>query len=183
VNALASITALTGLVAVLVACSEGNQPASSSSHPSTSTTGGAQPIRSASGTQPPGPTGDVDPNGRSRILVTIGDEQFEMTLDGSAAARDLIDQLPVTLRMHDHGAVEKTGLLPEPLSVKGQPSGADPEVADIGYYAPGNDLVFYYGDQSYFPGIVVLGRMDERAAERLASMDGSITATVALPPS
>ena len=65
-----------------------------------------------------------------------------------------------------------------PLSLEGQPEGADPEVGDLGYYAPGNDLVLYYGDQSYFPGIVVLGRLDGDAAERIAALDGAVTATV-----
>ena len=37
-------------------------------------------------------------------------------------------------------------------------------MGDLGYYAPGNDLVLYYGDQSYFPGIVILGRLDGDAA-------------------
>ena len=80
--------------------------------------------------------------------------------------------------MIDHGGVEKTGPLPAPLSLKGQPEGADPDVGDLGYYAPGNDLVLYYGDQSYFPGIVILGRLDGDAAEKIAALDGSITATV-----
>ena len=51
-------------------------------------------------------------------------------------------------------------------------------VGDLGYYAPGNDLVRYYGDQSYHPGIVVLGHLDGDAAGRLAGRDGAITATV-----
>ena len=72
--------------------------------------------------------------------------------------------------MVDHGGVEKTGPLPAPLSLQGQPEGADPDVGDVGYYAPGNDLVLYYGDQSYFPGIVVLGRLDADAAEQIAGM-------------
>ena len=80
--------------------------------------------------------------------------------------------------MIDHGGVEKTGPLPAPLSLDGQPEGADPDVGDVGYYAPGNDLVLYYGDQSYFPGIVVLGRMEGGAAERLAALHGPVTATV-----
>lgn len=113
-----------------------------------------------------------------RIEITIGDERFQATLDDSAASRDLVAQLPVTLEMADHGSVEKTGALPSPLSLDGQPAGADPDVGDIGYYAPGNDLVLYYGDQSYYNGIVVLGHMDGDAAERIADMDGSITATV-----
>ena len=51
-------------------------------------------------------------------------------------------------------------------------------MGDLGYYAPGNDLVLYYGDQSYYAGIVILGRLDEAAASRLAAMAGDITATV-----
>jgi hypothetical protein len=112
------------------------------------------------------------------IGIRIGDQRFTATLDDSAAARDLLAQLPLTVDMVDHGGVEKTGPLPEPLSLAGQPEGADPQVGDLGYYAPGNDLVLYYGDQSSFPGIVVLGRLDGNAAERIAALDGAVTATV-----
>lgn len=113
-----------------------------------------------------------------QIQITIGDQQLGATLEDSAAARDLAAQLPVTVDMVDHGGVEKTGPLPSPLSTDGQPEGADPEVGDVGYYAPGNDLVLYYGDQSYFAGIVVLGRLDGDAASRIADLDGPVTATV-----
>lgn len=113
-----------------------------------------------------------------QIQITIGDRQFGATLEDSAAARDLAAQLPVTIDMVDHGGVEKTGRLPSPLSVEGQPEGADPEVGAVGYYAPGNDLVLYYGDQSYFPGIVVLGRLDDDAASRIADLEGSVTVSV-----
>jgi hypothetical protein len=106
---------------------------------------------------------------RMRIQITIAD---------SAAGRGLIAQLPLTIDMTDHGSVEKTGPLPSPLSTAGQPDGADPEVGDVGFYAPGNDLVLYYGDQSYYSGIVVLGRLDGEAAGRIADMDGAVTATI-----
>ena len=113
-----------------------------------------------------------------QINITIGEQRFTATLDVSAAADDLLAQLPVTVEMSDHGGVEKTGRLPGPLSIDGQPEGADPAVGDLGYYAPGNDLVLYYGDQSYFPGIVVLGRLDGDAAERIAQLDGPVTVDV-----
>jgi hypothetical protein len=116
---------------------------------------------------------------RMNIQITIDDHQtFRATLQDSPAARDLVAQLPITVEMTDHGGVEKTGPLPAPLSLEGQPEGADPDVGDLGYYAPGNDLVLYYGDQSYYPGIVVLGRMNGDAAERIADTDGSVTAHV-----
>jgi hypothetical protein len=113
-----------------------------------------------------------------QLDITIGDQRFTATLAPTAAAQDLLAQLPVTIDMVDHGGVEKTGPLAEPLSLEGQPEGADPEVGDLGYYAPGNNLVLYYGDQSYYPGIVVLGRLDGDAADRIAALDGAVSATV-----
>ena len=115
---------------------------------------------------------------RMKIRITIGDQRFQAALSDSAASRDLVAQLPLTIEMVDHGSVEKTGALPSPLSLDGQPDGADPDVGDVGYYAPGNDLVFYYGDQSYYSGIVLLGRLDGDAAARIADLDGSVTATI-----
>ena len=113
-----------------------------------------------------------------RMQITIGEQRFHATLSESPAARDLAAQLPVTVDMVDHGRLEKTGPLPSPLSLQGQPTGADPEVGDLGYYAPGNELVLYYGDQSYFPGIVILGRLDGDAAQRISELDGSVAARV-----
>ncbi len=115
---------------------------------------------------------------RMAIQITIGGQTFAAVLQDSPAADDLIAQLPITVEMTDHGGVEKTGRLPSPLSLDGQPPGADPDVGDVGYYAPGNDLVLYYGDQSYYNGIVVIGRLVGDAAERIATIDGSTTATV-----
>ena len=113
-----------------------------------------------------------------RVTITIGEQRFHAPLSDSAAARDLVAQLPVTVDMTDHGGVEKTGALPSPLSLDGQPEGADPDVGDLGYYAPGNDLVLYYGDQAYYSGIVVLGRLDGTAAQRISAMNGPVTATI-----
>jgi hypothetical protein len=113
-----------------------------------------------------------------QIEIRVGAERFTATVDDTPAGRDLLAQLPQTIAMSDHGGVEKTGPLREPLDLDGQPDGADPDVGDLGYYAPGNDLVLYYGDQSYYTGIVILGRLDETAPSRLAAMDGGITASV-----
>ena len=71
-----------------------------------------------------------------RIDITIEGQRFEATLDDSAASRDLLAQLPQTVKMRDHGGVEKTGPLRSALSLEGQPSGADPSVGDVGYLRP-----------------------------------------------
>ena len=117
------------------------------------------------------------------IQITINDQRFRATLHDSAAARDLVAQLPATIDMRDHGGVEKTGRLKAPLSLDGQPSGADPDIGHVGYYAPGNDFVLYYGDQSYYAGIVILGHLDGDAAERISQIDGNVAVHVTLTES
>lgn len=144
------------------------------------------PPASSATSEPTGPSGatsrtsgsTTEQENRVQIEIVVDDQRFRATLDDSAATRDLLAQLPLTVDMVDHGSVEKTGALPSPLSLDGQPDGADPDVGDIGYYAPDNDLVLYYGDQSYYRGIVILGRLDAGAADRLAGLDGAVTVTV-----
>jgi hypothetical protein len=113
-----------------------------------------------------------------RITITIDGQTFHATVTNSQASQDLIEQLPQTLEMRDHSGVEKTGRLQAPLSPQGQPRGADPAIGDVGYYAPSQDLVLYYGDQSYYDRIVVLGQMEDGAAERLGRVEGSVTAHI-----
>lgn len=168
--------AVPALMAALAACS-----ADTTSHDPEPTT--TTPTASVQTTNPPNPgsatgTGSSQEASPVQIQIELGGETFTAHLDETAASRDLLAQLPTTLRMRDHGAVEKTGRLPAPLSLDGQPSGADPDVGDVGYYAPGQDLVLYYGDQSYFEGITVLGRMEAGAATRISRMRGTVTVTV-----
>lgn len=166
----AALSAVLGLA--LAGCGGNGQPGDTGRE-----TSATSPSSTGRATGPP--SGTAAPRGEQmRIQITINDQRLQATIFDSAAGRDLLAQLPLTVDMVDHGAVEKTGPLPAPLSLDGQPDGADPDVGDVGYYAPGNDLVFYYGDQSYYPGIVIIGRLDGDAASRIADMDGAVTATV-----
>jgi hypothetical protein len=94
------------------------------------------------------------------IKITIADTVITARLADNATARDLAAQLPLTLAFKDFNQVEKLARLPRPLSMDGVPAGADPDIGDIGYYAPSGDLVFYYGDVGYWNGIVRIGRLD-----------------------
>ena len=165
-------TALT--VAVLTGC---GAPATSDASTSTPTRTPTSTTREAGTPTRSGAAQEAT----MQIEIRVGGERFAATVDDTTAGRDLLAQLPQTVEMSDHGGVEKTGRLREPLSLDGQPDGADPDVGDLGYYAPANDLVLYYGDQSYYRGIVVLGTLDETAASRLAAMAGGVTAIVINP--
>ncbi len=96
-------------------------------------------------------------NNDLRLQIAVEDVELTSTLHDSPASHDLIEQLP--LSMTDHGSVEKTGPLPGPFTLNGQPAGADPVPGDLGHYAPGNDLVLYYGDPDYYDGIIILGSL------------------------
>jgi hypothetical protein len=147
--------------------------------PEPATSASTRDTATASLSTPEGsPSPDRSTKDEMKIQIAIRDQRFDATLAESAASRDLIAQLPLAVDMVDHGRVEKTGPLPAPLSLEGQPAGADPDVGDVGYYAPGNDLVLYYGDQSYFAGIVILGQMEEGAAPRISKLPGPVTTTV-----
>ena len=96
----------------------------------------------------------------SAILITIGDRTFTAQLADNPTARDLVDQLPLTLRFRDFNRVEKIAELPRPLTMDGVPAGDDPEINDIGYYAPRAISFSHYGDVGYFDEIVRIGRLD-----------------------
>jgi hypothetical protein len=98
--------------------------------------------------------------GETPIKITFGDTVISARLADNATAHDLAAQLPLTLTFTDLNQVEKIAKLPRPLSMEGAPAGADPDIRDIGYYAPSGDLVFYYGDVGYWNGIVRIGRFD-----------------------
>jgi hypothetical protein len=142
-------------------------------HASTGAGPGGPPSPRASTSSAPSTTGSPQSSARAtnpsdaarRIELTVGDTNLTATLNDTAASDDLLGQLPLTITMRDFGSVEKIGRLPAPLSTTGVPTGADPAVGDLGYYAPWNNLVIYYGDQGYHDGII-----------RLATLNGDITA-------
>ena len=180
VRKLALVPALAIVVLAMTACGaeKSGTGESERSGESAGLPGRSERRAPESASAPPSPTPERNQHRELTINVTVDGEQFQATLADSAAARDLAAQLPVTIGMRDHGGVEKTGPLPTPLSLDGQPDGADPDVGDVGYYAPSNDFVLYYGDQSYYEGIVVLGRLSGGAAPRLSELRGSITAVI-----
>ncbi len=117
----------------------------------------------------------------TRIQVIIGDTVLTGRLWDNATARDLIAQLPLTLRFRDFNDVEKIALLPRKLSMDGVPAGDDPLPHDIGYYAPSGDLVFYYDDVDYFTGIVRLGQFDG-SMDAIVRETGDFTARIERAP-
>src|SRR5688572_27146107 len=112
-----------------------------------------------------------------KIRIEIGGTSLTATLNDSEAARDFASLLPLTVTLEDYVETEKVATLPRKLSTTGAPSGSDPDVGDIAYYAPWGNLAIYYRDFGYSAGLVKLGRIDS-GVETLARA-GNGRATIA----
>src|SRR4029450_4037621 len=111
------------------------------------------------------------------IKITVGDTVVTARLADNATGQDLAAELLLTLNFRDFNQVEKIAKLPRSLSMDGVPVGDDPDIGDIGYYAPSGDLVFYYGDVSYWNGIVRIGRFDT-SMELIEHEEGNFQVTI-----
>jgi hypothetical protein len=156
-------------------CGSGDDGEQAAGAPETSTPAPSPSPTPASREQDAGASDDTP------IRIAFGDSELTARLHDNATARDLAAQLPLTLTFRDHNGVEKTAPLPRELSLDDAPEGHDPAAGEIGYWAPGGDLVFYYDDDApYFNGIVRIGELggDTGAIERLPE-DSSVTVSPA----
>lgn len=122
----------------------------------------------------PPPTARTTP-----IRIVIDDTVVTGELWGNAPAQAVVERLPVTLNFGDLNSVEKTARLDPPLPMTGMPDGDDPMPQDIGWYAPSNDVVLYYGNVGYWPGIARIGRI-LNGIDTIAAQRGDFSATIEL---
>jgi hypothetical protein len=170
------ITSVQILVAVLTgfttACSATTPPATISNPPAAQSVTQSPGMEKTTMAQPP-----TAPN--TPIRIRIGDTLVVGELWGNAPAQAFIDRLPVALDFTDLNNVEKTARLDAPLPMTGMPKGDDPKPQDIGWYAPSNDVVLYYGDVGYWPGIARIGRILD-GIDTIAAQRGDFSATIEL---
>ena len=119
--------------------------------------------------------------GATPFRVVIGETVLTGRLFDNATADDLTSLLPLTLTFRDLNGKEKMSPLPRKLSVNGMPAGDDPQVGDLGYWAPDGNLVLYYGDVGYWTGIMRIGEIDGDM-EAVARQSGAVNATIELAP-
>jgi len=111
-----------------------------------------------------------------KIRIKFEDKVLTATLIDSKSARDFVSQLPLTLTLEEYAATEKISDLPKRLSTEGAPSGSDPSVGDIAFYAPWGNLAIFYRDAEYANGLIILGKIDGDAAA--FNVPGSMKVTI-----
>jgi hypothetical protein len=138
----------------------------------------ASPTATTSRIRPPASQPTTEELNVPTVRITVADQTINAKLADNPTARDLTDQLPLTLTFRDFNRVEKIAELPRPLTMDGVPTGDDPDINDIGYYAPSRSLVFYYGDVGYFNGIVRIGRFTDRDIELIERQPDGFQVTI-----
>jgi hypothetical protein len=113
-----------------------------------------------------------------KLRITIGEQVVTATLTDSETARDFVSLLPLTLTLKDYNETEKISDLPRRLSTKGAPTGSDPAIGDIAYYAPWGNLAIFYRDFGYSNGLVILGKIDGEM--EALNAPGSVKVTIEL---
>jgi len=94
------------------------------------------------------------------IKIMLEDTVLTATLSDNPTTRDFISLLPLGLTLEDYAGTEKVSDLPKKLSTEDAPSGFDPSVGDITYYAPWGNLAIFYKDFGYAKGLINLGKID-----------------------
>jgi hypothetical protein len=111
-----------------------------------------------------------------KICMDLGGTLITATLDDNETSRDFVSLLPLTLTLTDYAATEKISDLPRGLSTQGSPSGSEPSIGDIAYYAPWGNLALFYRDAPFASGLVRLGVIDSNvdALRRTGSLSAKI---------
>ncbi len=147
-----------GMTLSVIACDAGNQSAAPRSKP------------------PAEPTTPATSN--MKINIKLPDKTLTATLYDTPTARDFASLLPLTLTLEDYAKTEKVSDLPRKLTKDDAPTGADPSVGDIAYYAPWGNLALFYKDFGYSDGLILLGKLD--GSTETLSAPGSMKVTIEL---
>ena len=94
---------------------------------------------------------------QERIRISSDWGNVTAELADNAAARSLIQMLPITIDMHDHLRQEKTGNLSSPLPEV--PRQLDFAVGTLGLWGPDHFVIYYRKGPVPQPGIAILGNV------------------------
>lgn len=107
--------------------------------------------------------------------MTSDDVEVVITLNGSKAAADFANMLPLEMTLIERNSFAKGMTLPRPLSTE-EVTTRDYKIGDFGYWAAGPDLAIFYDDiyeQTIVP-VIPMGKA-EQGAEAMRNTSGTVT--------
>ena len=117
-------------------------------------------------------TAEITGGMQMKIRVRAGETAIDYVLNDSQAARDLYEQLPLTLEVENFSTNEKVFYPPEELDVRDAPM-ADAGLGTLAYYAPWGDVVMFYDAFGRGSGLYELGEAAS-GEEKIETLSGTI---------
>lgn len=110
----------------------------------------------------------------TQIKMITNTAEVVITLNGSRAAADLVDMLPLELTLIERNSFAKGMTLPTYLSAEEETT-RKYEIGDFGYWDAGPDLAIFYDDiyEKTVVPVIPLGKANS-GAELLANASGTV---------
>lgn len=116
----------------------------------------------------------------SRIRLSWDGKEVVVQMLNNDAADDLLSKLPLTVSFGDYRERQKTAEVP--LDVGTAPGECECLAGDMNYYAPWNDINFFYKDFGYADDLTPLGKV-ESGIEYLRELDNGSPVRIELAES
>ncbi|CAF30351.1 cyclophilin-like fold protein [Methanococcus maripaludis] len=110
---------------------------------------------------------------KMRISIESNGETVVFELNNGQAAKELYEQLPLTIEVKNYGSNEKIFYPPNKLNTSNTPL-ANAKTGTLAYYAPWGDVVMFYGNFGTAGGLYELGNVVS-GGEHIKNMSGTIT--------
>lgn len=107
--------------------------------------------------------------GGDKVQISFAGQTFIVDMDDNEASREFIKKLPLELNFVDYAGKEKVSKLNLSLP-KGESSGYIPNVGDLFYFTPLENIGIFYEKQPPHSGLVFLGRLEERGIKEIKNM-------------
>lgn len=99
----------------------------------------------------------IGENTKMKIKISNGIYEIIYLLNDSQASKTLYAQLPLDVDVENYGDNEKIFYPPKSLDVNQTPLLESGGEGTLGYFAPWDDVVMYYGSCGSYNGLYVLG--------------------------
>lgn len=117
---------------------------------------------------------NTENNNHYTIKMSYKDSSLKGIISNNKLGKDFSKLLPVILEFEDYASAEKIASISGKLDYNDSDKNYDPEIGDIAYYEPWNNIVIFYDDQPPASGLYYLGKIDEEYISNIVNMLGKV---------
>lgn len=117
--------------------------------------------------------GNIMNSNEMKIKVSNDLYKVIFSLNSSEASKSLYEQLPLNVLVENYGSNEKIFYPLQVLNIQETPLLKNGGVGTLGYYAPWDNVVMYFGNCEAYEGLYILGEAIE-GGENIKDLSGTL---------